>query len=122
VAVLFGAAYDIPIRAWNAGWFLRQALIIGVLVVWVAVSRAVWWRGRPLPTVLGARVVTFCCVGLGVLYGLASLAGLGLQALGVSLPFTIAGLLFGVVLVALIVLVERPLRATYHGRVEKGHW
>ncbi|BCJ67973.1 hypothetical protein [Polymorphospora rubra] len=122
LATAFGAGNDIPLSTWNAGWFLRQLVMFGSLATWIVFSRIAWRRGRPLPAGFGPRIAVVAFASVAVLYVLATLLGLWLQASAIPLPFTLAGMAFGLVAVVAAHLTTGRVAAIYQKRVAEGRW
>jgi hypothetical protein len=123
VATAVGAAYDIPRSAlWNSGGLIRQPIIFALLVLWVVVARSVGPRGRPVPTSFGWLVTIALFAGVAVVYCAGTLIGLGLRAAGAPLPFGLAGLFVGLVLVVAARLLLRRVNDRYAQSVVNGRW
>lgn len=123
VATAVGATYDVPRSAlWNSGGLVRQPIIAALLVLWVVVARRVRRRRRPIPTSFGWLTTIALFVGVAVLYCAGTLVGLGLRAAGAPLPFGLAGLFVGLVLVVAARLLRRRVNNRYAQSVVKGRW
>jgi hypothetical protein len=122
VATALGAAYDVPTKTWGPGWFVRQAIVIVVLTMWVYACRRLWHRARLRPAILGKSLIIAAYASVALLYVAATALALGLREAGVPLPCTVAGLAAGLTLVVGLRLFAARLNARYRQRVQQGHW
>jgi hypothetical protein len=121
-ATALGAAYDVPTRSWGPGWFVRQAIVITVLVVWVYGSRRAWQGARLRPAIFGRALIVAFFAGVALLYVATTALSLGLREAGVPLPSTLAGLAAGVTLVVVIRRLASRINTRYRQRVKDGNW
>lgn len=120
-ATAVGATFDIPTDWHDIGALLRTPMALVIIAAWTLYTR-VSWRARPRPQVY-SRYAMAAIIGAHIVGSFAATAlGHALQQAHVPLPFTLAGLLYGVVFTALVVIGARRASDRYVDRVIQGQW
>jgi hypothetical protein len=118
LAVALGACFDIPASLWGVGAILRFPLPFVVILVWTLYTRRTW-RARPRVAGYGGRVVgTLIALHIGC-QAAAIVAGLALRSAGVPVAFTLAGLIYAVLMLTTVGLAARRLAARYADRMAR---
>ncbi|MFK3980539.1 hypothetical protein ACI2K4_09190 [Micromonospora sp. NPDC050397] len=121
LAALLGASFDIPAGLWGVGAIIRFPLPMLIVLVWTLYTRAEW-RARPSPRAFGRYGVVLAVAAHLVGFSAATLLGLALRDAGTPLPFTLAGLAYGVLFVVVILLGARRLATRYAEGIGQGRW
>jgi hypothetical protein len=116
LAIALGASFDIPPSLWGMGAILRFPLPAVICVIWVLYARREWLT-RPRAAGYGGFVVAaFFTLHLAC-FTVASFAGLALQEAGFPVPFTVAGLIYALLMIPAVSFAARRLAARYADRM-----